>query len=186
MKKLKIILMLSFFAAGFLLQRQVAAQIVMAKSVLGNGGGVLSDSGYRIVGTLGQQITGVVQNPSNVNSVGFWYLLTHDLSTGIEQTTSSVPKEYRLEQNYPNPFNPTTKIRYELPRHTIVSLTVYDVLGREVAVLVDEEKQAGRYVVDWQPTNISSGVYLYRLQAGDPSLRSGQWFVETKKLVLVK
>jgi len=98
--------------------------------------------------------------------------------TRIHAKGNGVPKEFALRQNYPNPFNPITKIWYELPNHTKVSLKVYDLLGREVAVLVDEEKQAGRYEVDWEPREISSGVYFYRLQASE--------FVQTRRLILLK
>jgi hypothetical protein len=89
------------------------------------------------------------------------------------------PKEYRLFQNYPNPFNPSTTIRYEIPVRSHVLLSVYDVLGRKVATLVDEVKEAGRYEVLWNPSqDLPSGVYFYVLQAGS--------FIDTKKLVLLK
>jgi hypothetical protein len=85
---------------------------------------------------------------------------------------------YRLEQNYPNPFNPTTNITYVLPKAENVSLKVYDVLGREVATLVNEVKPAGAYTVPFNASNLASGVYFYKLQAGS--------FVQTKKMMLVK
>jgi len=85
---------------------------------------------------------------------------------------------YRLEQNYPNPFNPTTNITYVLPKTENVSLKVYDVLGREVATLVNEVKPAGAYTVPFNASNLASGVYFYKLQAGS--------FVQTKKMMLVK
>ena len=96
----------------------------------------------------------------------------------VDEEVQDIPKQFALFRNYPNPFNPSTKIVYELPKRAIVSLKVYDLLGRQVAVLVDEEKQPGRYEVEWQPTKVSSGVYFYRLQAGE--------FVETKKLILLR
>ncbi|MFN3639254.1 MAG: T9SS type A sorting domain-containing protein, partial [Chloroherpetonaceae bacterium] len=89
-----------------------------------------------------------------------------------------VAKAYRLEQNYPNPFNPTTNISYVLPKAENVSLKVYDVLGREVATLVNEVKAAGAYTVPFNASNLASGVYFYKLQAGS--------FVQTKKMMLVK
>jgi hypothetical protein len=82
-------------------------------------------------------------------------------------------ESYRLEQNYPNPFNPTTNITYVLPKAENVSLKVYDVLGREVATLVNEVKPAGAYTVPFNASNLASGVYFYKLQAGS--------FVQTKK-----
>jgi hypothetical protein len=90
----------------------------------------------------------------------------------------SVPGTFRLFQNYPNPFNPTTTIQYSVPSSQYVSLKIYDVLGREVASLVDGTRQPGTYTVTWDASGFSSGVYFYRLMAGS--------FVGTKKLVLVR
>ncbi len=86
--------------------------------------------------------------------------------------------EYSLSQNYPNPFNPKTTINYEIPELSFVTLKVYDVLGGEVATLVNEEKSVGSYELEFNTTYIPSGVYFYRLQAGD--------FVEIKKMVFIK
>jgi hypothetical protein len=98
--------------------------------------------------------------------------------TGIRDALSQIPVDFRLEHNYPNPFNPATKILYELPKQVKVSLKVYDMLSHEVAVLVDEEKPPGKYEVVWRPKDLSSGMYFYRLQAGD--------FVQVKKMILAK
>jgi hypothetical protein len=92
--------------------------------------------------------------------------------------TSIAPDEFWLSQNHPNPFNPSTNIRYEVPRESHVTLRIHNVLGQEVAALVNELRQPGRYQVQWNAENFSSGVYFYRLQAGD--------FVQTKKLMVVK
>ncbi len=89
-----------------------------------------------------------------------------------------LPGEFQLFQNYPNPFNPSTTIAYELPKASIVQLTVYDILGRELKTLVNELKQAGRYEATFNASHLASGVYMYRLKAGS--------FVETKKLLLVR
>jgi YD repeat-containing protein len=99
----------------------------------------------------------------------------------VEEDTG-LPARFALHANYPNPFNPATRIRYELPRQARVRLTVYDVLGRRLAVLVDAEQAAGRYEVAWNGRGeralAASGVYVYRLEAGD--------FVQTRPMVLVK
>jgi predicted GH43/DUF377 family glycosyl hydrolase len=109
------------------------------------------------------------------------------LITGIfEIEDIFVPGDYVLRQNYPNPFNPTTKIRYEIPELSFVTVKVYDVLGSEVAILVNEEKPIGSYEVEFNAASLPSGIYFYRLQAGSPSTNSGQDFVETKKMVLLK
>jgi len=88
------------------------------------------------------------------------------------------PTEFDLYQNYPNPFNPYTTIEYQIPEISLVTLKVYDVLGNEITTLVNEEKPAGSYEVEFDATTLPSGVYFYRLQAGD--------FFETKKMVLMK
>jgi hypothetical protein len=85
---------------------------------------------------------------------------------------------YALRQNYPNPFNPSTTIAYELPGPVHVSLSVYDILGRQVSVLVDEDKDAGAYQVKFDAGGLASGVYIYRMQAGNYS--------GTRRLLLMK
>jgi hypothetical protein len=90
----------------------------------------------------------------------------------------TLPIEYALEQNYPNPFNPTTTIRYQLPKDGMVTLKVYDILGAEVVTLVNEEKVAGKYEVNFNAATLASGVYIYRLSVND--------FVNVKKMVLLK
>jgi N-acetylneuraminic acid mutarotase len=91
---------------------------------------------------------------------------------------SEIPDNYYLKQNYPNPFNPSTKISYSIPELSFITLRVYDVLGNEIATLVNEEKTTGSYEVDFVATDLPSGVYFYQLKAGS--------FVETKKMVLMK
>ncbi len=90
----------------------------------------------------------------------------------------TLPEQFSLEQNYPNPFNPSTTIKYSIPTSEFVSLKVYDVLGNEVATLVNEQKPAGSYEIDFNATDLSSGIYLYTLQAGS--------YTQTKKLILMK
>ena len=92
--------------------------------------------------------------------------------------SNEIPGGYRLHQNYPNPFNPMTNIRYTLPKNSFVSLKVYDVLGREIALLVNEVLNTGRYEVSWDGSNHTSGVYFYKLETDD--------FVDVKKMVLIK
>jgi len=103
---------------------------------------------------------------------------TFNFDVPVSVETEIVPTEFKLYQNYPNPFNPSTIINYYIPELSIVSIKVFDVLGRELATLVNEEKPAGNYEVEFNATTLPSGVYFYRLQAGS--------FVETKKMVLMK
>jgi hypothetical protein len=98
----------------------------------------------------------------------------------------TLPTEYSLSQNYPNPFNPTTSFDFQVPGLEFVSLKVFDVLGREVATLVDEIKQVGEYKVTWDASKMASGIYFYRLQARPTNGGQAGAFVETKKMMLIK
>jgi hypothetical protein len=93
-------------------------------------------------------------------------------------------------QNYPNPFNPVTTISFALPTDGMVQMNVFDVLGREVASLVNEYLRKGEYKYVFDAGDLASGIYFYQLRfrqsEGDPSLRSGSGFTETKKMVLIK
>jgi hypothetical protein len=97
-----------------------------------------------------------------------------------------VPKVFALSQNYPNPFNPATGIKYDIPKESFVKLVIYDLLGREVSVLVNETQMPGRYTAKWKPENMPSGVYIYKLTAGNSSASSEQVFEKTMKMVLLK
>ena len=97
---------------------------------------------------------------------------------GVSNNQNQIPSNYLLLQNYPNPFNPSTKISFSLPKAGNVKLIVYDVLGREVATLVNEFTSAGIHAIDFNATNLSSGIYIYRIEAGN--------FTDTKKMILLK
>ncbi|MEO8399256.1 MAG: T9SS type A sorting domain-containing protein [Ignavibacteriaceae bacterium] len=100
--------------------------------------------------------------------------------TGIDDDQGSLlnPNSYNLAQNYSNPFNPTTSIRYSIPQRSGVTIKVYDILGNEVATLVNEEKDRGVYTAIFNATGLSSGIYFYRLQSAN--------FVQTKKMLILK
>ena len=98
--------------------------------------------------------------------------------TGIIYEQQSSSNLFELTQNYPNPFNPNTKIKYSIPHNCFVSLKVYDLLGNQITTLVNEEKSSGKYEVEFNARNLSSGIYFYRIKAGN--------FVGTKKLILLK
>ena len=95
-----------------------------------------------------------------------------------EEKNSSQPENFNLMQNYPNPFNPSTIIQFQVPNSSFVNLKVYDILGREVATLLNEEKTVGSYEINFNAVGLSSGIYFYKLQAGS--------FVETKKMIFIK
>jgi hypothetical protein len=102
---------------------------------------------------------------------------------GIQNISTEIPSVFTLEQNYPNPFNPTTKIKFALPpavngRDRSVKFVIYDILGHEVATLVNEQLKPGTYEVDFNGSNYSSGIYYYTLQT--------QQFNQSKRMVLIK
>jgi hypothetical protein len=102
---------------------------------------------------------------------------TNGTSTGI-YTSSAIRTTYQLQQNYPNPFNPTTKIQFSIPKSGIVRLSIYNILGQEVASLLNQELSQGLYSVNFDASNLDNGVYIYSIQAGD--------FSQTKKMILLK
>lgn len=98
--------------------------------------------------------------------------------TGVPQLLTQVPDVYSLNQNYPNPFNPVTTIGYSIPQAGLVQLIIYDILGREVKTLVNSKQQPGRYIVDFNASQYTSGTYFYRIKVND--------FIDTKKMILIK
>ncbi|WKZ25075.1 MAG: T9SS type A sorting domain-containing protein [Patescibacteria group bacterium] len=101
-----------------------------------------------------------------------------DINVGIQTTSTEVPDGFQISQNYPNPFNPETKINFQIPKGDFVSLKVFDITGKEVATLVNQNLEAGSYEYSFNASNLTSGVYFYTIQAGQ--------FTETKRMVLVK
>ena len=101
-----------------------------------------------------------------------------DIPTGVEELENGIPTEFDLSQNYPNPFNPVTSINYHVSEASLVSIKVYDLIGREVAILVNEVKQPGIYQVSFGTENLASGVYFYKMTAGD--------FSSVRKMNLLK
>jgi len=105
-------------------------------------------------------------------------LLCTEVPAGVNSSGSNVPNDTKLYQNYPNPFNPNTVISYSLTASKNVALKIYDVLGNEVASLVNSRQNAGDYSVEFNAGNLASGTYYYSLEAGD--------YREVKKMVVVK
>jgi len=99
-------------------------------------------------------------------------------SPGINKTLNNIPKEYSLFQNYPNPFNPSTSIKFDIPNLSYVKLLIYDITGREIAVLVNTELQPGSYDYKWNASQFASGIYFYKIKAGD--------FSQVKRMILIK
>lgn len=115
---------------------------------------------------------------AGTNGSNIWRRPLSQVVTDVNEELNIQPEQYSLEQNYPNPFNPTTSIRYQVSSIAQVTLKVYDILGNEVARLVNEDKPVGSYEVDFDASQLSSGIYLYKLTAGN--------FIETRKMILIK
>ncbi len=101
----------------------------------------------------------------------------HGLTVDVSETPYT-PVSYSLSQNYPNPFNPSTKITYSIATAGMVSLKIYDILGREITTLVNEEKPVGKFEVNFNANHLASGVYFYQIKAGS--------FIQSKKMILLK
>ena len=113
---------------------------------------------------------------NTVSTHGYW--VPKDLAEQSKNRMQMIPQQITLYQNYPNPFNAGTTIRYRLPRPGFVSLKIYDLSGREVATLLDGNQEAGVHEIHWRPGELASGVYWYRIVAGD--------FVNERKLLLLR
>ena len=124
------------------------------------------------IGTITIIAAGVSGSPKTVE------IRQDEPVTFVENLNLGIPDDFRLEQNYPNPFNPSTKIRYGLPKESNVVLTVYNILGEEVAKLVNDVQSAGYYEANFAATNLSSGIYVYRIFAGN--------FSQIRKMLLIK
>jgi hypothetical protein len=143
----------------------------------GKYGAVRHDGGtYKTVylGVGLEQIAQPLQRNLLVKRVLGWFGIT----TGIEAEDDGIPVEYALDQNYPNPFNPSTEISYAIAQRGRVTLTVYDMLGREVGALVNEVQSPGRYQVTFDAARAATGVYFYRLTSGT--------FTSIKKMIMMK
>ncbi len=132
------------------------------------------------IGTIIISADGVIGSPKTVEVRQAGRL------TNVEDLNLGIPDTYQVEQNYPNPFNPSTIIRYGLPKESNVSLTVYNILGEEVARLFDGIQSAGFHEINFNATNLSSGIYIYKIYAGNPSSGSGRGFTQIKKMLLMK
>jgi len=118
---------------------------------------------------------GVVCPHGTTGSSSYNFLIS---ISGLNKIETEISNNFNLLQNYPNPFNPSTKIKFDIAKSSITKLIIYDILGREVATLVNEELKPGSYEYEWNGSNFASGVYFYKLETSD--------YQECKKMILLK
>ncbi len=135
------------------------------------------NQGYHLYYRIAAVDKGIVADTFYSPPTGFYKLFWRDSTTSVNQLSPGV-FDYSLSQNYPNPFNPSTKISFSIPEREFVSIKVFDILGEEVATIVKEELDAGRYEVDFDGKSLSSGIYIYRITGGN--------YTSTKKMILMK
>jgi hypothetical protein len=156
------------------------------RHILDGGGGMwLSTTSYKLCSSVGQSITGAQSGATQKLYTGFWnpWVVTMSPVEQEQDDFASLPKEFDLRQNYPNPFNPSTVIEYALPKPSQVKVQIYNVLGQRVRNLVNERQEPGYKMINWDGRDdsgnqISSGIYFYRIVAGN--------FIKCKKMTLLK
>ena len=132
---------------------------------------------FKSVFTTDDDIKIIYNNPLHIGVDTYTFTVPKGM-VNVSIENKNVIKEFSLSQNYPNPFNPSTTIQYEIPKNGSVTIKVYDVLGREVKTLVNEQKSLGNYRVEFNGSKFASGVYFYQLRVGS--------YLSTKKMILLK
>jgi hypothetical protein len=178
MTKVKIYRVLTLILLLLLIASVTLAQNKIPVSVLSSGGEKSASAEFILSSTVGESFIGKTINATNQQNVGFWYVYKQSTITVVEEEQELLPTEFKLEQNFPNPFNPATTIKYAVPIKSNVLIKIYNIVGEEVAKLVNEEKDQGWYSLVFESSGLASGIYIYRMQAGT--------YVNTKKMILVK
>ncbi|HWA07224.1 MAG TPA: T9SS type A sorting domain-containing protein, partial [Ignavibacteria bacterium] len=153
---------------------------VLSRNIVFNG------TPYTFRGWIGSGLNSYTSPDSTGNDTAVSILIRNPISEvarwtvpiGIQNISTEIPKEYKLYQNFPNPFNPTTNINFDIIRNGNVRIIVYDLLGREVETLVNQDMSPGRYKLDFNAVNYASGMYIYKIMSSD--------FVDVKKMLIVK
>jgi len=156
-------------------------RIVVSWDAFSNGASLRADSEENaITSTVGQAYASTKSKAENaIVSGGFLFGAVQPVSAVEESAVNEKAYEYKLEQNYPNPFNPSTTISFSLAEHARVTMKVYDILGRQVRTLVNETMKAGNHQVVFNAAGLASGIYFYRITAGNT-------FVKVRKLMILK
>jgi len=147
-------------------------------------GGTTTGAMFRVI--VDSTFHGYFNFKARIGVDGWYYWVdSTTIVTNVEEELNELPTEFALRQNYPNPFNPTTTIGFGIPEKGNVKLSIFNILGEEIKILLYEEKEAGYNSIDFNGSDLPSGVYFYQLKAG-PSTSSGQVFIDTKKMILLK
>jgi hypothetical protein len=159
------------------------AQPQIVSQSFGSGFANSKGAGSSIISVIGQPFVGEASGNGIFLRSGFGGL--GSTMTSVKASQEKIPMTYTLSQNYPNPFNPSTVIAFGIPEASYVSLQIFDIVGREVSTLVNEDLIAGNYRFTFIADHLSSGVYFYRIVAARKS-DNGRRFIETKKFMLIK
>ena len=178
MKKVKIYQVLTVILLLLLIAHLTLAQNQIPVSVISSGGEKSSSTSFILSSTAGEPFVAKTANAINQLNIGFWYVYRQSTITDVGNEDETIPTVFKLEQNYPNPFNPSTVIKFGVPERSNVLIKIYDVLGGEVITLINEQMDAGWYNVDFNASGYSTGVYIYRMQAGK--------YINTKKMILLR
>jgi hypothetical protein len=163
--------------AVFFISDILTAQYQISNSIICSGGNATTSANNNLSGSIGESVIGNNTNANYKQQTGFWYVYQQSDITSVEDE-ELLPTVFKLEQNYPNPFNPSTKIKFAVPEKSNVLIKIYDILGSEVETLVNKEMDAGWYDKDFNAAGLSSGIYLFRMEAGN--------YVNTKKMIYLK
>ena len=177
-KKQSVFLISSVLVFLFFISPILIAQHNIPIAVISSGGEKQSNSSHTLVGSLGLVSVDEMTNSNHKMQAGFWNAYYQVVIVDVEDEEGALPMTYKLEQNYPNPFNPSTIIKFAVPERSMVQIKIYDILGSELVTLVNEEMEMGWYEKVFNASGYSSGMYIYRMQAGD--------YINTKKMLLVK
>lgn len=161
------------------------AQNQIRQSVFGNGGKAMANDEFQITGTVAQSFIGISAGGPYYLGSGLWNIM-YDLDTSVETLSDEqTPTQFRLKQNYPNPFNPTTTIEFAIPEPSVVMLSIFDLLGRELAVLVEDSYLAGVYAVTFDANTLASGSYFFRIKVTS-QVNKDRVYIQHKKMMVLK
>ena len=146
-------------------------------SLFSGGYGVAGSPNSSLISVTGLVTSNPISNDNSVVQSGF-LVYSSPFITNLPDNKEALPGKYELMQNYPNPFNPSTKIKFSISKAGMVTLKVFNILGKEIITLINEEKGVGIYETEFNARELSSGIYFYKIISGD--------FISSKKMILLK